>query len=73
MRDLRFLFQQRRNSKIGLCDDLVLPIYYTIKKIIISILSHNEEKPARANGMFRKTKNEIFDAVSVFIRNKSAY
>ncbi len=32
MKDLRLLFQQKRNSKIGLCDDLAPPVYYTIKK-----------------------------------------
>ena len=32
MKDQRFLFQQKRNSKIGLCDSLALPVYYTINK-----------------------------------------
>jgi uncharacterized ubiquitin-like protein YukD len=78
MKDLRFLFQQKRNSKIRLSDDLALSVYYTIKKMITFISSRYEEKPARVNGMLKKlilikTENKIFDAVCVFIRNKSAY
>ena len=59
---LSFLFHQKRNSKIGLWEDLALPVYYTIKKnIITSISSHYDQKPSRVNGMFEKIdfeKNE---------------
>ena len=61
MKDLRFLFQQKKNSKIELCNSLVLSAYYTIKKLTTSIWSHFEGKPVRANGMLGKTdfeKNE---------------
>ncbi len=58
MKDLRFLFQQKRNSKIRLSDDLALSVYYTIKKIITFISGRYEEKPARVNGMLEKTDFE---------------
>ena len=61
MKVLSILFHQKRNLKIGLCDDLALTTSYTIKKIIPSILSRYGENLARVNGMLEKIEFEKND------------
>ena len=58
---LSFLFQQKRNPKIGAREDLALTLLYSIKKINPSLLSRYWEILARVNGMVEKIdfeKNE---------------
>ena len=59
-----FLFQQKRNSKIGACGDLALSVLYSTKKIP-SLLSCYFKIVARVNGILeklilRKTRNKVF-------------
>ena len=61
MKYLSFLFQQKRNSKIGACEDLAPTILYSTKKIIPSLLSHYLKNLARVNDILEKIdfeKNE---------------
>ena len=66
MKCLSFLFQQKRNSKIGVCGDLALSVLYSTKtKIIPSLLSCYLKILARLNGILeklilRETRNKVF-------------
>ena len=62
---LSFLFQQKRNSKIGAYGDLALSVLYSTKKIIPSLLSCYLKILARENNILeklilRKTRNKVF-------------
>ena len=65
MKCLSFLFQQKRNSKIGACGDLVLSVLDSTKEkypFFIELLFKN---PSRVNGtleklILRKTRNKVF-------------
>ena len=65
MKCLSFLFQQKRNSKIGACGDLALSVLYSTKKIVPSLLSCYLKIPARLNGILeklilRETRKKVF-------------
>ena len=65
MKCLSFLFQQKRNSKIGACEDLSLSVLYSTKKIIPSLLNCCLEIFAHVNSILeklilRKTRNKVF-------------
>ena len=76
---LSFLFQQKRNSKIGACEHLALSTFYSTKRknhpFFIELLFKNLCPPKGYTRKvdFEKNKKQSFSMQYIFIRNRSAY